>query len=118
MIPPHRLVEVEAEQFRRLGQDQIALFRYFTNERLMRRFVDFDAPARQMPARDIGMPDEENPPFAVKGHPPHAQRHGPLQTKIDVEQTGQQAPAPCLVHRLLRSRVLKRFTHQFRIIQI
>lgn len=110
MIPPHRLVEIEAIEFRRLGEDQIALLRHFADQRLMRRLVGLDAAPRQMPARNIGVPDEKDSALGIEGHPAHPQRHRPLQAEIDMEQPRQQPPAPGLE--------LNTVTHQFRIIQI
>lgn len=110
MIPPHRLVEIEAIELRRLGEDEIALLRHLADERLMRRLIGLDAAARQMPARDIGVAHEENAPLGIKRHPAHPERHRPLQAEIDVKQPRQQPPAPGLE--------LNTIAHQFRIIQI
>jgi hypothetical protein len=37
-------------------------------------FAGFDASTRQMPARDVGMPDQKDPPLAIDRHAAHAER--------------------------------------------
>ena len=67
MIAPRRsAIEVDGVEDRRLGQLDIALLAQFALQRGEQRLAGFDAAARQVPAGDIGVLDQEDAAFAVE----------------------------------------------------
>lgn len=70
-------IVIEAEQFGRVSQPQVPLFGQFPHQGGVKSLANLDAAAGQVPAGNIGMPDQKHPSFPVKSHSPHTERVGP-----------------------------------------
>src|SRR5215475_1121852 len=60
VAPGYPIVEKDPVQLRRLGQIDVALLPQLTREGLYDRLAGFDSAARQMPAADIAVLDQED----------------------------------------------------------
>ena len=105
-IGPHRIdrdmvarrdvaVEKQAVQHRR-AQSSIRPSSISSRRSASATFADLDAAARQMPARDIGVPDQEDAAGLVEHQSAHAQRHAagkaPIQMKYPAQRRLQRPP--------------------------
>jgi hypothetical protein len=62
-------------QPRRLGDGDVAFLNQFAGERLHKRLTRLDATARQLPAGDVAVADEEDFVAIVDHQSAHAERH-------------------------------------------
>jgi hypothetical protein len=67
---------VDAAEQRRFQAFEVALLAKLPRRGLGRRFAGVDAAAREMPARDVGVPHEEDRAAPVEGRDPDAERPG------------------------------------------
>ena len=73
-------VEMHRPQLGRRGQRNLAFLRQLALQRLLRRLADLDAAARQLPARHIGVADQQDSAGrAVVDDGAHAERHRPAE---------------------------------------
>src|ERR1700692_4158269 len=84
-------VAVEGDSMQRRLPEQLdsALFRKLAGERIAEGFADLDAAARQMPARDIAVPDEKHAVLTVQHHAADPERHAAGEAPIEMEKPPQ-----------------------------
>ncbi len=93
--PRNMAVEEQAVQGRFARQFNSPLLHQFAPQRIAKRFADFDAAARQVPAGDITVLDQKHPAVAVQHHGTNPKRHAAGEPPIEMKNPPQ--------HRLERS---------------
>ena len=73
-----RMIIVNGQQARARGRHNPHLFDQFADHRRLGRLAAIDAAARQVPALDIGVLDQQHPPRLIRDQPTNAQGHTPL----------------------------------------
>lgn len=92
MIPSGNApVEINAQQFRRAKQCDVAFLTQFFCKRVAQGFTGLDAAAGQMPARNIGMAHKKNPVVIIQHDGAHTERHGARQPEIEMENPRENA---------------------------
>ena len=81
-------VEEDAVQHRRRGGLDFALLGEFADQRVEHGFAGLDAAARQVPAADIAVLDQEDAVRLVDHEAAHAERHAAREAPVEVH------PAP------------------------
>ena len=95
IAPAGRAIVMETDKPWLVLKADIALLLQFARQRHARRLPGLDPAARQMPARHIGVADQEDAASAALMHDdPHAQRRGTAQQEIEVEQAHPEARSP------------------------
>ena len=98
----HRIarMEIDAVQFRRPGQFDIALLAEFARQRLEQRLARLHPAAREMPAAGIGVLDQENPALAVEHQAAHPEREPAGKPPVDMHHpVERKPPAQTVEHR-------------------
>src|SRR5579872_2358061 len=88
ITPGNAPVEIDREQSRRAAQFDIALLAQLAHECARQGFVDFDAAARQMPAGDIAVLDQEHAALRID----HQGAHADGQSACKAPMQMQKAP--------------------------
>lgn len=70
-------IVIEAEQFGRVTEPQVTFFGQFPHQGGVKIFANLDTAAGQVPAGNIGVPDQKHPSLPVKSHGPHTERMSP-----------------------------------------
>src|SRR5271168_1211698 len=87
MIAPRcAAVEINREKNRRLGDLDIAFLAQFPLQRRHQRLTGLDAAARQVPAGNVGVLDQEHAAFAVENEAADAERQTARQAPISVQK--------------------------------
>jgi hypothetical protein len=102
-------VEVDRVKLRRGSELDVALFGQLARKGFEKRLARLNAPARQMPAIDVGMLDQKNPAVSVNDNRANAQSRRTREPPIEVhdppddglERSAQtiQGHGSSLVHR-------------------
>ena len=85
----HRLLQEDAVQPRLRGKADVALLLQLPLQGALHGLADLDAAAGQLPARHVGVEDQEHPAVPVEHQAAHAQRHATLEPPIGVEYPAQ-----------------------------
>ncbi len=77
---------MHAEKLGLAREHDVSLLAQFLRERIEQRLAGINPTARHVPAPHIGMPHEEDAPFPIEHHAPHAQRHAARDPRRKQEQ--------------------------------
>src|SRR5690606_14464313 len=103
VAPAGAAVVVDGNQPRGPGDQDVAFLHHLARQRLLHRLSRFHASSGKLPARNIGVANEEDAvPVRVMHKATHSERHGAPHQEIKMKQAGPQTVPSRLPERLLR----------------